>query len=223
MVVQLVLDHSRPHSCKRRLSDDPDETSSSEYEDTDERPMKKAKSSSFAKGSVTPTQPLDEVIVSTPSTGISEDHIFDRKLQLAELIEHTKLLTAMLMTYPRSSDIKGMREDIAMLATVTDKRLASWVSAESDFERDTRQRLASAATPSPNIRGSLGALIDRRKEDSVQRAKEEESTGKRPEADVIRRYLSVNSKLWGNNNSSRKEKTMEDGAVSLARRRVGRA
>ncbi|KAJ4360234.1 uncharacterized protein N0V89_000794 [Didymosphaeria variabile] len=216
--VQLVLDHSRPRSRKRRLSDDPDETSSSEYEDADEQPGKKVKISSFTERPATPSRLSDEVIPSTPSTGISEDHIFDRKLKLAELVEHTQLLTAMLMTYPRSSDCEGMREDIAMLATVTDKRLASWVSAESEFERDTRQRLNSAATLSPNICGPPSALINRRKRDTARAGKEKKNTGKKPEEDEIRRYLSVDSKLWDNNNnnssSSRKAKAVEDGGVS---------
>ncbi|KAL5376169.1 hypothetical protein DPSP01_010635 [Paraphaeosphaeria sporulosa] len=103
-------------------------------------------------------------MVSSPSTGISKDNVFDHNLKLAELVEHTQLLMAMLMTYPRTQDQKGMREDIAMLATVTDKRLASWESAESEYDQDTRQRLTSAATPSPSKPGLSKAAFDEGKE-----------------------------------------------------------
>ncbi|KAF2442832.1 hypothetical protein P171DRAFT_433225, partial [Karstenula rhodostoma CBS 690.94] len=136
-------------------------------------------------------------MVSTPSTGRSEDNIYDRNLKLAELVDHTHLLTAMLMTYPRSTDQKGMREDIAMLATVANARLASWKSAESEFDRDTRQRLSSAATPSPNMVGPSNTRLDDRKKAAGQVATEGRM-GKRSEGDEVRKYLSAHSEVWDN-------------------------
>jgi hypothetical protein len=196
--VQFVLDRARPRRRKRRLSDDPDETSGSEYGDADEQPKKKTKTSPLEERCTTPSQPSDEVVVSTPSTGISEDNIFDRNLKLSELVEHTQLLTAMLMTYPRSADQKGMREDIAMLATVTDKRLASWDSAEGEFDRDTRQRFTSAVTPSQNRSVPASDVFDKRGKDARPMLTEDEQTRKRSKEDEVRRYLSAGSKIWDN-------------------------
>lgn len=195
--VRFVLDHSRPRTRKRRLSDDPDETSGSEYDDAHEQPQKKGKISLPTERASTPSQPSDETMVGTPSTGRSEDEIFDRNLKLAEMVEHTQLLTGMLMTYPRSADHKGMREDIAMLATVTDERLASWECAERKFDQDTRQRLTSAATPSPNMPGASTTTFDGRKKAAGQVATEGKMK-KRPEEDEVQKYLFADAKVWGN-------------------------
>jgi hypothetical protein len=210
--VQFVLDHARPRRRKRRLSDDPDETSGSEYEDADERPKKKTRTSPLEEPCTTPSQPSDEVVVSTPSTGISEDNLFDRNLKLSELVEHTQLLSAMLMTYPRSADQKGMREDIGMLATVTNKRLASWDSAEGEFDRDTRQRFMSAVAPSPNRCGPPCDVLDKRGKDARPMSTEEEQTRKRSKEDEVRKYLSAGCTIWDKNITQ--EKAMGEDGVS---------
>ncbi|KAL5408471.1 hypothetical protein PMIN03_006553 [Paraphaeosphaeria minitans] len=195
--VQFVLDHSRPRTRKRRLSDDPDETSGSENEDAHGQSKKKSKISPLTERPTNLSQPSDETMVSTPSTGKSKDNMFDRNLKLAELVEHTQLLTAMLMTYPRSQDQKSMREDIAMLATVNDQRLASWEAAEIEFDRDTRQRLTSAATPSPSMHGLSKATLDEGKKAAGQ-VGAEGGIKKRPEEDELRKYLSASSAVWDN-------------------------
>lgn len=210
--VQLVLDHSRPRTRKRRLSDDPDETSSSEYEETHEQSRKRTKISPLPERSTTPTQPSDGPMAGTPSTGSSEVNIFDRNSKLAELVEHTQLLTAMLMTYPRSEDQKKMREDVAMLATVTEKRLASWESAEAEFARDTRQRLSSAATPSPNVPGSPKRSLGKTKVAAGQGSMDGSIRKRRD--DEVRRFLSTESEIWGEvgrEKVTERDKSMESG------------
>lgn len=206
--VQFVLDHSRPRPRKRRLSDDPDATSSSEYEGGSEQLKRKVKKSPLIGRVATPPQPSGGTRVSTPSTGISEDNIYDRNSKLAELIEHMQLLTAMLMTYPRAADQEGIREDISMLATVADKRLSSWVSAESDFDEVTRQRLILANTPSSDTFKPADMIAGGTRKSTDQMKNQAKQIAKKQKEDAVRKYLSADSELWGK--ESRKKMAVED-------------
>ena len=187
--VQFFLDKSRLHSRKRRLSDDPDATSDSEYQDNGQSRKKKPKICERPK---TPDQQLNEAMASTPSTGTSEKNMFDRNQKLDELIEHTQLLAAMLINYPRSSDPKGLREDIEMMGTVTQKHLASWVSAEKSFELDTHIRLALADAWLPSD-AELMAERDARMDVTTCIATGAAEVQKKPQDDEVKRYMLAKS------------------------------
>ncbi|KAF2683619.1 hypothetical protein K458DRAFT_389535 [Lentithecium fluviatile CBS 122367] len=206
--VQYILNHSRPRPRKRRLSDDPDETSSSEYEST----PSDANTKRARKTTRTPTKipPPDFPATNTPSTGASEENMFDRNLKLTEMVEHMQLVTSLLMMYPYSGDQKGLREDISMLATVTDKRLQAWLSAEAELEVETRERrrtTVTTPTPSPcnapvmhgmNIPSWHGRAQTRvvvLMEDTIRKQQEERE--KRTKETELRRYLSGESNVWG--------------------------
>ena len=57
---------------------------------------------------------------------ILSDPIF----QLAAIIDQTSLLTSLLQVYARSPDQAGLREDIAMLASIQSQHLADWLNFE---------------------------------------------------------------------------------------------
>ncbi|KAF1965461.1 hypothetical protein BU23DRAFT_627425 [Bimuria novae-zelandiae CBS 107.79] len=220
--VQFVLDQSRPRARKRRLSDDPDETSCSEYEDANEQVKKKPRVSARVDRPTTPSQPSDEVMVSTPSTGVSEDNIYDRNLKLTELVEHIQLLAGLLMTYPRSADRKGLREDIAMLGIMADKRLESWVLAEDEFDKDTRQRNTSATMRSQNFaessNGNVGGEMMKKIADIArQAAAEAEKAQKKQQDDKVREYLTASSSIWdttaGEEDAALDEGIADEGAM----------
>lgn len=183
--VQFVLEQSRPGPRKPRLSDDLDATSDSEYDDNGQPQKKRPK---ICCRPTTPAQQSDEVTLSSPSTGVSEDDVYDRNQKLGELVEHTQLLTALLLNYARSRDQKGLREDIAMLATVTDKGFANWVSAENAFDLDTRKRLSLAKACLPSD-GGLAVETDARSTSIAAIATEAAEAQKERQDEEVRRYL----------------------------------
>lgn len=220
--VQYVLDHSRPRPRKRRLPDDPDATSGSEYEEATE--TRKTRSKSCANGTHTNMSETSEP--STPTTGVSEENIYDRGLRLAEMVEHTQLLTALFMAYQCSPDHKGLREDIAMLASVTNRRLDAWITTEKHFDLETRKRrriFSPVTTPSPSdediaelpTRNSraIGSHIRKKSEvivlneQMIQRHLEKQE--KRTREDEVRRYISADSAVW----KHEKTKDMVDGST----------
>jgi hypothetical protein len=199
--VQFVLDHTRPRPRKRRLTDDPDATSCSEDEG-EARATKRAR-----KNSRTMAKTPDTSNPSTPSTGASEENMFDRNLRLTDVVEHTQLMASLLMVYPYSADQKGVREDIAMLQSVTVKRLDEWISAENEYELETRQRRAYLATttPTPNVRKSLdeevltaGHANTKSKVLSPEGVVQKQCSVplKGDTDDEIKRYLSAGSSVW---------------------------
>jgi hypothetical protein len=200
--VQYVLDDSRPRPRKRRLPDDPDQTSGSEYENepvprTTEKPR-------------TPKRQKITSTVSTPSTGASEENMFDRNLKLTELVEHTQLVTGLLMSYPYSTDQAGLREDLSMLASVSNKRLQAWFSAERDIDADMqeRRRFSTGATtlsPSEHWKARLdgvNAPKDRGTPTSInsligaQQELEKQAQAQGKLEDEMRSYLSTHSDFW---------------------------
>jgi len=213
--VQYVLDHARPRPRKRRLSDDPDATSGSDYEDAS-RATKRTR-----KDTRTPTKTPEVSATSTPSTGVSEENMFDRNLKLTEMVEHAQLMASLLMAYPYSADHKGMREDIAMLAGVTEKRLEAWLSAEDELELETRKRRTSSATaPKPSLhkspfKGAAPASRARTQskvlaltEDMIREQRQAQE--KRGKEEELRRYLSAESSVW------EKQVTKGDGSAYMA-------
>lgn len=199
--VQFVLDHTRPRPRKRRLTDDPDATSCSEDEG-EARATKRARNNSR-----TAAKMPDTSTPSTPSTGASEENMFDRNLRLTEVVEHTQLMASLLMVYPYSTDQKGVREDIAMLRSVTDKRLDAWLSAENEYEFETRQRRTYLATttPTPNLRKSPKKKVLTAGHGSTKSnvlstegvvQKQCSVPGKGGKDDEIKRYLSAESSAW---------------------------
>lgn len=202
--VQLVLDNTRPRPRKRRLADDPDETSSSEYEVEELDPKNETTTPpSSLHRPTTPLQPVEAEDVSTPNTGVSEEAIYDRNLKLAEMVEHTQLLTAMLMIYSRSGDQRDLRDDIAMLARVTNKQLSNWVSAEEKFELETQQRLRLAQTLSPNVTESSNGLGDEEMARIVAIATQAAETQKKQQDDEVRRYLYAGSDVRDEGDSTK--------------------
>ncbi|KNG44385.1 hypothetical protein TW65_08739 [Stemphylium lycopersici] len=59
-------------------------------------------------------------------------------LDVRRLIEHTSLITCLLQIYPHSTDQKGLREDISMMASAQTQHIAEWMSSES---QDLRKRM----------------------------------------------------------------------------------
>jgi hypothetical protein len=199
--VQYVLDHARPRSRKRRLSDDPDVTSSSEYEDAS-RATKRTRKETRA-----PEKTPDASATNTPSSGASEENMFDRNLRLTEMVEHAQLMASLLMAYPYSADQKGMREDIAMLMTVTEKRLQTWLSAEHELDLEFRKWMASSMTsPTPSLRElfTKNTMPDAhaRSQSKITVSIEDITRGERrvqqerEKEEELRRYLSADSSVW---------------------------
>lgn len=225
--VQYALDYSRPHPQKRPLPEDPDETSSSEYKDSQKskkysarRPLTLALPEKLRNQTLlldtnepTPEKTPDLESFSTPSTGVSEENMFDRNLNLTDMVEHARLLTALLMAYPYSDDQKGLREDIEMLASVADKRLSTWLSEERNLELQYRKLRPESSSTEPitatdpvmgvahaGNAGDLGSHARARSKVIVLTeemiSKEKEALEKRKRDEEVRRYLSADSDLW---------------------------
>ncbi|KAF2641837.1 hypothetical protein P280DRAFT_286226 [Massarina eburnea CBS 473.64] len=200
--LQFVRDDSRPRPRKRRLSDDPDETSGSEHEDQSGNPA--------TKNPHTPKRKMTKSTVSTPSTGASEDDLFDRNLNITELVEHAQLITAMLMLYPYSNDHRGLREELSMLMSVSNKRFDSWLVGEQDVDGDTERRRQLGTTRlSPtglkNVAGPVGTQMDKGKSKKMSlymettnkaHREEKEAQEQRKREDDMRQCLSSQSSFW---------------------------
>ncbi|KAJ4291742.1 hypothetical protein N0V90_009637 [Kalmusia sp. IMI 367209] len=202
--VQFVLDYTRPRPRKRRLSDDLDDTSNSEYEDAAQDHKKKLRSCTSTSRPETPEELPYASTGSTPSTSTSEDDIFDRNLRLSELVEHMQLLTGLLMTYPRSATQTDLRADIAMLSSVVEKRLENWISAENEFDLDTRKRILHSALvskpastlPKEGAAKFKQPAIPGRRQRAYLSKKEVEERKKKEREDEVRKYLSADSSIW---------------------------
>jgi hypothetical protein len=199
--VQYVLDHTRPRPRKRRLTDDPDATSCSE-DDGEARATKRARNNSL-----TTAKTPDTSTPSTLSTGASEENMFDRNLRLTDVVEHTQLMASLLMVYPYTADPEGVREDIAMLRSVTEKRIDAWLSAENEHELETRQRgtYLVTTTPTPNLHKSpeqtlftAGLASTKRNVLSTDGVGQQQCSvpGKGEKDDEIKQYLSAELSVW---------------------------
>ncbi|KAF2241292.1 hypothetical protein BU26DRAFT_525466 [Trematosphaeria pertusa] len=202
--VQYILDNSRPRARKRRLSDDPDETSSSVYED--EPPTSKPTASAPRTSSKSPITPSG----ADPGTSASgRENPSDRYRSLTELLEHTQLLTSLLQSHPHSTDQKGLREDIAMFAAVSNARLQSWLFAEDELARRGRKRRRTSTetgvspTTARTARNINGAHAHATKNSDAPvllpgdiGQKQQAEQEKRSQDEQVRQYLSADSSLW---------------------------
>ncbi|KAJ4373287.1 hypothetical protein N0V83_003581 [Neocucurbitaria cava] len=159
--VQYVREYSRPSPRKRRLSDaDPDETSTSEFEETQtsisshSSPVK----STTRRPKLVPPSLLS--LSSSPLTStasgskltISQDRSkfttttadSDPNFDINQLTEHTSLITSLFQAYPHSTDQRGLREDIAMLVSVQNQRMRAWMKSEKQLARKRKQSEADS-------------------------------------------------------------------------------
>lgn len=60
-------------------------------------------------------------------------------LKVRRLIEHTSLITSLLQIYHHSTDQKGLREEISMMASAQTQHMAEWMSSESQDLRKRRR------------------------------------------------------------------------------------
>jgi hypothetical protein len=64
---------------------------------------------------------------------------------ITQLVAHSSLLTGLLQMYSKSSDKKGLREDIANLAKAQEKRVEEWIKHESPVTSDVATSRISEA------------------------------------------------------------------------------
>lgn len=117
------------------MAQDPDETSESDPTEVDvivgpslRKPF--------------PKQTVDDC-TSVKTSRVPLTILPDPHFQLTPLIEQASLLTSLLRIYPRSTDQKGLRDDIALLASVQNQHLAGWL----DFEVGQARKMAGPHTP----------------------------------------------------------------------------
>lgn len=178
--LQYVREYSRSSSRKRKIAEDPDETSESDSTEVDSRvrpslrnPSLKSATDSHARFS------------SGPVTILPDPHF-----ELTPLIEHASLLTSLLRVCPRSKDQKGLREDIAMLASVQNQHLADWLN----FEVGQSRKIASPHTP--RVSRGLGAAPGRPISRSPTVAEVIEAQRKQRQDAEVRGLLSAGAKVW---------------------------
>lgn len=178
--LQYMREYSRSSPRKRKIAEDPDETSESDATEVDldtTLPLCLSRSTLMASGSAK----LRSGPVTIPP---------DPRFQLTPLIEQASLLTSLLRVYPRSTDQKGLREDIAMLASIQNQHLADWLN----FEVSQSRKLASPHTP----RVSRGQAISPTKPAISYLTAGELAAAeqKRRQDNEIRGLLSANAKVW---------------------------
>lgn len=178
--LQYVREYSRSSSRKRKIAEDPDETSESDSTEVDldtTLPPRPSRFTHMPNGSAK--------LRGGPVTILPDPHF-----QLTPLIEQASLLTSLLRVYPRSTDQKGLREDIAMLASIQKQHLADWLN----FEVGQSRKIASPHTP----RVSRGAAISPTKPVNPTMTASElaEMEKKRKQDNEIRGLLSANAKVW---------------------------
>ncbi|KAF1927236.1 uncharacterized protein M421DRAFT_185476 [Didymella exigua CBS 183.55] len=177
--LQYVREYSRSSSRKRKMAEDPDETSESDSTEvkTNTAPPRKSCFKPVASGRAK--------FQSRPVTILPDPHF-----QLSPLIQQASLLTSLLRVYPRSADQKGMREDIAMLASIQNQHLADWLN----FEVGQSRKMASPHTP--RVRSAAAVLPGRRAPRAVAADELVEAEKKRKRDDEVRRLLSAGAEVW---------------------------
>lgn len=110
----------------------------------------------------------------------------DPLFQLDPIIDQTSLLASLLQAYPRSPDQAGLREDIAMLASIQSQHLAGWLNLENGQAGKTaephRPRVDRSAKTLPGRATALRAKVD-----AEERKKRD---------DEVRSLLSASAELW---------------------------
>ncbi|KAH7406941.1 hypothetical protein DE146DRAFT_778531 [Phaeosphaeria sp. MPI-PUGE-AT-0046c] len=125
--LQHIRNHSRGQQHRKRLSNDPKETSGSESESS----YRSAAASKRRKMTVYQD---------------ANDH-------LTPLVAQAKVMTSLLQKYPESKDKKGLREDIAMLVSVQNEKLETWMKHETKGKKRSEKK---------NAAGSAGAGRDKK-------------------------------------------------------------
>ncbi|KZM20351.1 uncharacterized protein EKO05_0006885 [Ascochyta rabiei] len=178
--VQYIREYPRLSPRRREMAEDPDEISESESEeidlDTARSPPNRGPTQNFRCAAET----KDE-----PSAGLLNPYI-----QLTPLVEHASLLSSLLRAYPQSRDQMGLREDIAMLASIQNQHLADWMKFESGRSRKQANPHTPCASKSTTI-SPVKSLVSRLTEPERARAEE-----RRRQDDEIRGFLSANANLW---------------------------
>lgn len=102
------------------------------------------------------------------------------------LIEHALLLASLLKTYPYSADQAGMREDIAMLASVQNQCLADWLNSKvPESRKQAHSNALYANSNKDDISTARIALLHTTKM-NVQGMRDEK----------VRGLLSSDSEIW---------------------------
>jgi hypothetical protein len=111
-----IREHSRPQPFRKILAADLDETSASETE----HPISDRKTGATASS---PVKTKKMSVYQDPSD------------LLTPLIAQSSLVHSLLNIYPRSTNKKGLREDISMLLSVQNQNVHAWMNAESRKRR----------------------------------------------------------------------------------------
>lgn len=179
-VVQYVREYSSSSPRKRKMAEDPDETSESESDEHDHSTTR-----SFGKNGQRES-PSSTVGSKCSAFAILPDPYFE----LTAVTEQASLLTSLLRVYPRSADKHGLRDDIAMLASVQNQHLADWLNFENG--QSDKQANLHAASVSRVTTGSLAKRLFQRLVDQ-EWAKEAEM---KKQDDEVRSLLSADAELW---------------------------
>ncbi|KAL6706048.1 hypothetical protein ACN47E_006150 [Coniothyrium glycines] len=128
--LQLIRNHSQSASQKRKLFDvDPDETSTSESEDTSSLRRRSTTRSRSTSNNPIPPRCLNPPAHRKPDAQRSPPF---PSIANTTLLTTTKLQSSLIQIYPSSSDQRGLLTDIALLAAIQNQQLEQWSRSEID-------------------------------------------------------------------------------------------
>jgi hypothetical protein len=203
--LQYVRECSRSSPWKRKMAEDPDETSESDSTEDDLAVEPSLRKSLFESAGDKHVRFKNGPVNILP----------DPHFQLMPLIEQASLLTSLLRVYPRSIDQKGLREDIAMLASVQNQHLADWLN----FEVGQSRKIRSPHTPrvSRSLVASPSKPVPR--PPSVAEVAEAERRSKQD--DKVRGLLSADARVWQDGSGLSVADVYSDGKASTPERECG--
>ncbi|KAH8728051.1 hypothetical protein GQ44DRAFT_724591 [Phaeosphaeriaceae sp. PMI808] len=174
--VQYIRESSRsqPHNM---LSDDVDDTSTSESDPISTQNIVSKNTHDRASSSLIRMKKKKLLVFRDSSN------------HTTSLVTQTSLLTALLQVYPKSIDKKGLREDMAMLVSATNRRLGEWMKSETEASHKRRR---SNADSTVSVGGEPVDLEGARKK--VKLIGKAEFQARRDE--VVRKFLSAEAGLW---------------------------
>jgi hypothetical protein len=132
----------------------------------------------------------------------------DPHFQLTPLIEQACLLTSLLRVYPQSTDQKGLREDIAMLASIQNQHLADWLN----FEVGQSRKIASPHTP--RVSRNATVVFDKPAPRSLTAEEVIEAERKRKQDEEVRSLLSAGATVWQDGSGLSVADVYSDGKAS---------
>lgn len=180
--LQYVREYLRASPRKRKMPDDPGETSDSEPGKID------LESAPHLRDPHTPRAPSSSSISrakKNPVTILPDPHF-----KLPPLVEQASLLTCLLQAYPHSNDQKNLRKDIARLATVQNQHLADWLN----FEVGQSRKLVSAHKP--RVSESVAASPTKPVVPRLTNGERAEVGTKSKQDEEIRGLLSADAEMW---------------------------